>query len=114
MTMAGGSHGNQVAREVFAGLPPRYDRLAWLLSFGQDRRWRRAVVDRVAARQPGRVLDVATGPAGVALEVARRTGSTVAGIDLNEPMLRARQRPRGGPDGTGGARRRTGRTAALR
>jgi demethylmenaquinone methyltransferase/2-methoxy-6-polyprenyl-1,4-benzoquinol methylase len=88
MTMAGGSHGNQVAREVFAGLPPRYDRLAWLLSFGQDRRWRRAAVDRVAARQPGRVLDVATGPAGVALEVARRTGSTVAGIDLNEPMLR--------------------------
>ena len=26
--------GNQVAREVFTGLPRRYDRLAWLLSFG--------------------------------------------------------------------------------
>jgi demethylmenaquinone methyltransferase/2-methoxy-6-polyprenyl-1,4-benzoquinol methylase len=77
-----------VARVVFDGLPARYDRLAYLLSFGQDRRWRRAVVDRVAAARPQRVLDVATGPAGVALAVAARTGARVAGVDLNEPMLR--------------------------
>jgi len=83
-----GSPRNQVAREVFDGLPPRYDRLAWLLSFGQDRRWRRSVVDRVAAGQPGRVLDVATGPAGVALAVAGRTRATVVGVGRNEPMLR--------------------------
>ena len=82
------SLGNQVAREVFTGLPRRYDRLAWLLSFGQDRRWRRSVVERIAAGQPRRVLDVATGPAGVALAVARRTEATVVGVDLNESMLR--------------------------
>ena len=87
-----GSPGNRVAREVFAGLPPRYDRLSWLLSFGQDRRWRRAVVSRVAGAGPRRVLDVATGPAGVALAVARRTGATVVGVDLNEPMLRRGRR----------------------
>jgi len=94
MTMARttGSRGTAVAREVFTGLPPRYDRLAWLLSFGQDRRWRRAVVDRIAGGQPRRVLDVATGPAGVALAVARRTGATVVGVDLNEPMLRRGRR----------------------
>jgi demethylmenaquinone methyltransferase/2-methoxy-6-polyprenyl-1,4-benzoquinol methylase len=86
------SLGNQVAREVFTGLPRRYDRLAWLLSFGQDRRWRRSVVGRIAAGQPRRVLDVATGPAGVALAVARRTGATVVGVDLNESMLRRGQR----------------------
>jgi demethylmenaquinone methyltransferase / 2-methoxy-6-polyprenyl-1,4-benzoquinol methylase len=83
-----GSPGNQAAREVFVGLAPRYDRLARLLSFGQDRRWRRSVVDRIAAGQPRRVLDVATGPAGVALAVARHTEATVVGVDLNEPMLR--------------------------
>jgi demethylmenaquinone methyltransferase/2-methoxy-6-polyprenyl-1,4-benzoquinol methylase len=82
------SPGNRVAREVFTGLPPRYDRLAWLLSFGQDRRWRRLVVDKIAAGQPRRVLDVASGPAGVALAVARRTEATVVGVDLDEPMLR--------------------------
>jgi demethylmenaquinone methyltransferase/2-methoxy-6-polyprenyl-1,4-benzoquinol methylase len=81
--------GEPVAREVFTGLPGRYDRLAYLLSLGQDRRWRRAVVDRTAAGSPRLVLDVATGPAGIALAVAGRTGADVAGVDLNEPMLRA-------------------------
>ena len=81
--------GEPVARSVFTGLPDRYDRLAYLLSFGQDRRWRRAVVDHTAAGSPGLVLDVATGPAGIALAVAARTGADVVGVDLNEPMLRA-------------------------
>jgi demethylmenaquinone methyltransferase/2-methoxy-6-polyprenyl-1,4-benzoquinol methylase len=81
--------GDDVSRAVFADLPARYDRLAYLLSFGQDRRWRRAVVDRVAAVRPGLVLDVATGPAGIALAVAERTGARVVGVDLSAPMLRA-------------------------
>ena len=81
--------GEPVAREVFTGLPGRYDRLAYLLSLGQDRRWRRAVVARAAAGSPRLVLDVATGPAGVALAVADATGANVVGVDLNEPMLRA-------------------------
>jgi demethylmenaquinone methyltransferase/2-methoxy-6-polyprenyl-1,4-benzoquinol methylase len=80
--------GNRTARQVFAGLPPRYNALAWVLSFGQDRRWRRSVVDAVAAVAPTRVLDVATGPAGVALAIARRCHVGVVGVDLNEPMLR--------------------------
>jgi len=44
--------GEPVAREVFTGLPDHYDRLAYLLSLGQDRRWRRAVVDRAATGPP--------------------------------------------------------------
>jgi len=79
---------NSVARAVFAGLPARYDRLAWLLSFGQDRRWRRRVVTVTASGHPQRVLDVATGPAGVALAVAQASGASVVGVDLNLPMLR--------------------------
>ena len=81
--------GEPVAREVFTGLPAHYDRQAYLLSFGQDRRWRRALAGQVAAARPRRVLDVATGPGGVAMAVAGRTGADVVGVDLNEPMLRA-------------------------
>jgi demethylmenaquinone methyltransferase / 2-methoxy-6-polyprenyl-1,4-benzoquinol methylase len=80
--------GNATARAIFAGLPRRYDRLAWLLSFGQDRRWRARVVDAIDAAAPARVLDVATGPAGVALAIARRTRADVVGVDLDEGMLR--------------------------
>ena len=80
---------NRFARQLFDGLPDRYDRLADVLSMGQDRRWRRAMVDAVASSSPTSVLDVATGPAGVALELAERTNAQVTGIDLTEEMLRA-------------------------
>jgi demethylmenaquinone methyltransferase/2-methoxy-6-polyprenyl-1,4-benzoquinol methylase len=81
---------NRFAQELFDGLPDRYDRLAEVLSFGQNGRWRRTMVDAVAAsaRDPGLVLDVAAGTAGVSIELARRTSGRVVGIDLTEAMLR--------------------------
>lgn len=62
--------------------------MSGLLSLGQDRRWRRFVVSRVAVPDGARVLDAATGTAAVALELAARTGSRVVGLDQSEPMLR--------------------------
>ena len=53
------------AIELFAPLGPRYDRLGALLSFGQDPRWRRAMVSHIP-RDGGSVLDVATGTGLVA------------------------------------------------
>jgi demethylmenaquinone methyltransferase/2-methoxy-6-polyprenyl-1,4-benzoquinol methylase len=81
---------NDFARELFSGLPSRYDLLAELLSFGQNHRWRAAMVDAVAAMDPParNVLDVATGTAGVALMLSERTGASITGVDLTEPMLR--------------------------
>lgn len=134
---------NRFARQLFAGLPARYDRLAELLSLGQNRRWRREMVDRIlmglapssagpphdSATAPAsspalaagsaspsdptstsswaavggptssdipsartapcraRVLDVASGTAGVAIELARHSGARVVGVDLSEDML---------------------------
>lgn len=93
---------NVFARDLFRGLPQRYDVLEELLSFGQNRRWRTAMVDAVVAGpEPARVLDVATGTAGVAMSLTERTGARVVGIDLTEEMLRqgkARVASRG-PDG---------------
>lgn len=84
------SQPNAFARDLFDGLPARYDLLAEVLSFGQNGRWRSAMVDAVAAMdpQPRQVLDVATGTAGVALMLTERTPATVTGIDLTEAMLR--------------------------
>ncbi len=78
---------NRFAQQLFTPLPARYDRLAELLSFGQNGRWRRAMVGKIEPR-PGRLaLDVASGTAGVAIALARRTTATVVGIDLTEQML---------------------------
>ncbi len=79
---------NRFTQDLFDGLPRRYDRLAEVLSFRQNGRWRRAMVDQVVASEPHSVLDVATGTAGVALQLAARTRAKITGIDLTPAMLR--------------------------
>jgi demethylmenaquinone methyltransferase / 2-methoxy-6-polyprenyl-1,4-benzoquinol methylase len=76
---------------LFSGLPRRYDLAGALLSFGQDPRWRRAVVGEVQARPGERVLDVATGTGMVAQALVRRYGCTVVGLDQSPDMLSGAQ-----------------------
>jgi len=78
------------AQDLFRGLPRRYDLLAEVLSFGQNRRWRHAMVDAALRTSPDavRVLDVATGTAGVALYWTDRSEVEVTGVDLTAQMLR--------------------------
>ncbi len=57
------------------------------MSLGRDPNWRRFVVDRVTVRPDAHVLDVATGTAAVAIELAARTGCRVTGIDQSPDML---------------------------
>ena len=83
---------NSFTQQLFADLPRRYDRLAELLSFRQNARWRAAMVDRIVPASPKRVLDVASGTAGVALQMARRTSAQVVGVDLTLSMLVVGQR----------------------
>lgn len=78
---------SRFAQRLFSPLPERYDLLAEVLSFGQNARWRREMVGRALAGAPGRVLDVATGPAGVAVELARRSDAQVVGVDVTAAML---------------------------
>jgi demethylmenaquinone methyltransferase/2-methoxy-6-polyprenyl-1,4-benzoquinol methylase len=75
------------ARQLFAPLGPTYDRYAYLLSFGQDARWRRFLVSRVSVSTGARVLDVASGTAAVAIELVRRHGCSVVGLDQSPEML---------------------------
>src|SRR5580693_8842632 len=79
---------NRFAQRLFTPLPTRYDRLAEVLSLGQNGRWRRAMVDHVVVAEPQQVLDVASGTAGVALQLAERSSARVIAVDLTEAMLR--------------------------
>jgi len=77
----------QETLRLFAGLPRRYDAAGAMLSFGQDPRWRSAMVRRIAANPTDRVLDVATGTGMVAISLARRYGCSVVGLDQSPEML---------------------------
>jgi demethylmenaquinone methyltransferase/2-methoxy-6-polyprenyl-1,4-benzoquinol methylase len=57
------------AVQLFSGLPDHYDRVGAVMSFGQDPRWRRALIDGM----------VAFGLAG--------RGAEVVGLDQSEAML---------------------------
>jgi len=84
---------NAFAAGLFEGLPKRYDRLAEVLSFGQNGQWRRVLISHVARFKPRRILDVATGTAGVAIALAHATHAEIVGVDLSEEMLeRGRKR----------------------
>jgi demethylmenaquinone methyltransferase/2-methoxy-6-polyprenyl-1,4-benzoquinol methylase len=87
------------ARRIFAGLPARYDLLVELLSFGQNARWRRAMVTAATTDAPQWVVDVATGTGGVARQLARRTDAAIVALDLSPEMLEVARR-RVAADGT--------------
>jgi len=76
-------------REMFDSIAPRYDFLNRLLSLGIDRRWRKFAVKQITYEETGQILDVATGTADVALQIAAVTppSVTISGIDFTEQMI---------------------------
>ena len=88
MGTAAASPRKRHALELFQGLPRRYDRMGAVLSFGQDPRWRQAMVQAIDPRPGERILDVATGTGMVAVALAQR-GAEVIGLDQSEAMLGA-------------------------
>jgi demethylmenaquinone methyltransferase/2-methoxy-6-polyprenyl-1,4-benzoquinol methylase len=59
-----------------------------IMSFGQDPRWRHALVNAVDPRPGQRILDVASGTGMVAFALAARApGCDVIGLDQSEAML---------------------------
>ena len=73
---------------MFDGVAQRYDLTNTVLSFGQDRGWRRATRAALELRPGERVLDVGAGT-GVSTEELGRSGAYAVGADLSIGMLRA-------------------------
>lgn len=87
---------------MFGAIADHYDLMNWVMTLGQDQRWRRDAAE-VAGLRPGNLaLDVATGTGDLAFELARQVqpGGAVVGVDFAEPMLeiaRRKARHRGLP-----------------
>ncbi|WP_341268473.1 demethylmenaquinone methyltransferase [Gordonia malaquae] len=74
--------------EMFDGVARRYDITNTVLSFGQDRLWRRNTRRALALRPRDVVLDLAAGTAVSTTELAA-SGATVVAADFSLGMLRA-------------------------
>jgi len=74
-------------RAMFDDVAKRYDLTNDVLSLGQDRRWRRDVIDAVDPQPGERVLDLAAGTGTSSQPFADR-GATVVPCDFSVGMLR--------------------------
>lgn len=85
---------SRYVRRLFSTIADRYDLITVLLSFGQDRRWKRRLVGLADARPESSALDLACGTGDIAFELASR-GVRVVGLDVTPRMLElARAKPR--------------------
>jgi len=84
-------------RALFATIADRYDFITVALSYGQDRRWKRRLVEMASPAAGARALDLATGTGDIAFALAAR-GARVVGLDITPRMIElARAKPHAGP-----------------
>ncbi len=73
---------------MFSAIAQRYDFLNRMLSAGRDRVWRREAIRSTGLPSGGRLMDICTGTADMALEAARQfRAAKVAGVDFSAPMI---------------------------
>jgi demethylmenaquinone methyltransferase/2-methoxy-6-polyprenyl-1,4-benzoquinol methylase len=73
-------------RSLFSTIAGRYDLITVVLSYGQDRRWKRRVVELARPWPGARALDLATGTGDIAFALAAR-GAEVVGLDITARMI---------------------------
>ncbi len=77
---------------MFGRIARRYDLMNRLMTFGQDRRWRRFVIRRASLEPGDRLLDIATGTGDLAFEARRQVpGLRIVAADFTLGMMRVGQ-----------------------
>src|SRR5690349_15924153 len=80
-------------RRLFSVIAPRYDLITVLLSYGQDRRWKRRLAAAAPLEAGSRALDLACGTGDIAFELAK-VGAWVTALDITPGMIElARRKP---------------------
>jgi ubiquinone/menaquinone biosynthesis methyltransferase len=73
-------------RRLFRTIADHYDLITVLLSYGQDRRWKRRLIDLAGSLDGRMVLDLACGTGDLAF-LASRGGARVTGLDITTRMI---------------------------
>ena len=81
--------------QMFATIAPRYDLVTTLLSYGQDKRWKRKLVAMADVKPHYQVLDLACGTGDITFLLASQLDShgKATGVDITPEMVeRARRK----------------------
>ena len=77
---------SQYVRRLFATIADRYDFITVVLSYGQDRGWKRRLVALAQPAQGRHALDLATGTGDIAFALSS-SGARVVGLDITHRMI---------------------------
>ena len=84
-------------RDMFTRIAPRYDFLNRLMTFGQDRSWRRETIQHLDVQPGDRLLDIGTGTGDLAFEALQQTADIlVVAVDFTPQMIRIGKERAGG------------------
>ena len=78
-------------RQLFATIADRYDFITGFLSYGQDRRWKRRLIQLASLQASDRVLDLACGTGDIIFAAAPHVQRAV-GLDVTHRMLQLAKR----------------------
>jgi demethylmenaquinone methyltransferase/2-methoxy-6-polyprenyl-1,4-benzoquinol methylase len=82
---------------MFTRIAPRYDLMNRLMTFGQDMRWRRTLIQKAALPPGGRVLDLGSGTGDIALAIRQaRPDTHPLAADFTYEMMRVGRERSGG------------------
>jgi len=79
---------------MFTDIPPRYDLINHLITWGMDKGWRNQAVKACLKNRPQKFLDLCCGTGDLAIMVARKAEYPieVTGLDYSHPMLKIAER----------------------
>ncbi len=80
---------NKPLHSMFSAVPPRYDMINHIITWGLDERWRRKAARECLASPLGKVLDLCCGTGDLAINLAQLAENNVelTGVDYSQPML---------------------------
>lgn len=92
MAMLQGKARAEYVQDMFDRIAARYNLMNRLMTFGQDLKWRRFVIDKARLKAGDRLLDLATGTGDIAFEALRAVpGVQAVGGDFSLGMMRVGQ-----------------------
>jgi len=93
MTFQSSAQKHQYVNNMFARIAHRYDIMNRIMTAGQDKRWRKLLIQKAQLPPNGHLLDIATGTGDIAFEALNQHPNLqqVVGADFTLPMMQVGQ-----------------------